>query len=221
MPERFSEFDFGVTGLAALFHEDWSHFGAPEDVVAAYLSPGDEPCAGELLRKEAAALESDLTALGDSGLDDRQIRMLWTAATGGNFRFRDTESGRDLLLLLNMGCRGWQQLHGVASVDTNPGWNTESLVHDLGQAVAGAELDLPDYYPLDRQEMDSMELRKCLLICSRTASVELAFRLLLRIQLANFMPIHQKSWAAYQRISRSLSLGEYVLSGLDFLVEGQ
>lgn len=31
--KRSTDFDFGVTGLAGLFHQDWTNFGEVEEVV--------------------------------------------------------------------------------------------------------------------------------------------------------------------------------------------
>ena len=205
--ERFTSFDFGLTGLAALFHQDWGHLETPENVVSAYLSPGEGSDVGWALRKQAAALGADVAALLDSSLSDQQIESLWEAATGGNYRFAASESGRGLLRRIGASCDEWQQLHGDAPADADPRWRTSDVVVDVREAVRGASLPSHEEW---RQSLDA---------CARFASADVAFRLLLRICLANFLAVDPMSWARYQELASVFSYGEDLLPHLAFLVD--
>jgi hypothetical protein len=217
--ERFTSFDFGLTGLAALFHQDWAHLGSVEEVAFAHLSVGQELVASRPLQQEAAALEHDVAVLIDSPLGDSQIELLWTMATGGNYRFNASESGRHFLWRVGAACRQWQQSYGGLPVDVDPLWSTSSVTSRVCDAIAAASFSFPDRGRSEAQQSDVKRLRQSLDSCARSASPELAFRLLLRIYLSNFLPVDRSSWARYQRLAADFSFGEYLLSGLDFLVD--
>ncbi|WP_157878389.1 hypothetical protein [Streptomyces chattanoogensis] len=216
MMQRFTSFDFGLTGLAALFHQDWNHIGEVEQVVLTYLSVGEESCADDALKKEAAELERDVSLLISSPLSDYQLRLLWVMATGGNYPFSNGETGRGFLERIHAASRQWQQGYGVVEADAAQGWNSVHVASDVRKAIDGTPLNLPDecrmYF-----DSDVHVLRNALDNCARSASAELAFRLLLRIHLANFIPVEGVYWATYARIAREFALGEDLLSSLEFL----
>jgi hypothetical protein len=216
---RFTSFDFGLTSLAAMFHEDWGHLGGVEQVVLARLSPEDESSASESLRKEAAALRQDVIALIDSALSDSQIEVLWCLATGGNYRFLAQESGREFLSRVSDAVRQWEQVYGSAPADSDPDWYTSVVVDRVFEAIAGASYDFSggEYCGADRS--DDEAVRRALDCCARSASPELAFRLLLRIYLANFLPVDPASWVRYGKLAADFSYGEFLLPSLEFLVD--
>ncbi|WP_405410261.1 hypothetical protein [Streptomyces decoyicus] len=215
--QRFTTFDFGLTGLAALFHQDWIHLGEVEQVVLAYLSVGEEPCADEDQKKEAAELEKDVAALTGSSLSDDQVELLWTMATGGNYPFRHSETGRTFLERIKTACRQWVRTYGTIDADSNPKWISTQAMSEVRRVIGDTPLNLPDecrtYF-----DSDAQALRNALDGCAHSASADLAFRLLLRIHVANFIPVDETSWGSYAGIARRLSLGEDLLSSVEFLV---
>ncbi|MFD0168190.1 hypothetical protein ACFVJH_29220 [Streptomyces decoyicus] len=216
--QRFTTFDFGLTGLAALFHQDWIHLGGVEQVVLAYLSVGEEPYADDDQKKEAAELERDAAALTSSPLSDDQVELLWVMATGGNYPFRHSETGRMFLERIRKACRQWVQTYGTIDADANPEWVSAQAASEVREAIDNTPLNLPDecrtYFDSDVQA-----LRDALDRCAHSASADLAFRLLLRIHVANFIPVNGTSWESYTGIARRLSLGEDLLSSVEFLVD--
>ncbi|MEU2871026.1 hypothetical protein ABZ769_17735 [Streptomyces olivoreticuli] len=111
------------------------------------LPLGQEAGADEALQKEASALQQDVVALIDSPLSDDQIELLWTrkAATGGNYRFRESETGRDLLQRINNSCCRWQQAHGSSPVDSDPRWCVSSVMSKMYESINGAFFDFPEH----------------------------------------------------------------------------
>ncbi|WP_327309882.1 hypothetical protein OG730_42740 (plasmid) [Streptomyces sp. NBC_01298] len=194
--ERFTPFDFGLPRLAGDFHQDWGYVGEAGDV--ALESFGDS--AG------AAALEYDVSLLIVSALSDSQIELLWGAATAENYRFEPNESGRDLLRRFQMVARDWQRAHGsIRPEGADPEWGSPELRERVLRAVGAAPL--------------SMGLREVLDVCARTVSVELAFRLLLRLYAAGSHPVAPAVWTEYQEINTAFALGEYVVGAIEYLVE--
>lgn len=215
--ERFSSFDFGLSGLAALFHEDWIHVGAVEDVVHSYLSVGDASVADAAQQKEAAALERDVAELYDSSLSDGRIEMLFSMSTAWNYRFQGDETGRILLDRIIKACRQWKDMYGSAPVETDPAWSSQGVANEVCDIIATTSLQLPG--EVRRYAgAEATELRDTLDACARSASADLAFRLLLRIHVANFVPVEHSDWARYEGIASRLALGEELLSSLEFLL---
>ncbi|MFD3334601.1 hypothetical protein ACFWV1_18370 [Streptomyces sp. NPDC058700] len=215
--ERFTSFDFGLSALTALFHQDWIHLGGVEEVVLAHLSVGEASIADEAQQKEAAALERDVAVLAGSTLRDGQIEVLFSTATAGNYSFQGGETGRSLLERIHSTCRQWQQEYGAIPAESSPKWSSSDSMAAVRSIIGDTPMCFPDEYlrccgsPVD-------ELRSALDACAQSASAELAFRLLLRIHLANFIPVAESSWARYRMTAAELSLGEELLSSLDFLV---
>ncbi|MCM2419871.1 hypothetical protein [Streptomyces sp. RKAG293] len=214
--ERFTSFDFGLSGLAGLFHQDWTHLGNVEEVVLSYLSVGEESFADEAQQKESTGLASDVVVLADSILAGGQIEMLFSMASGGNYPFRNGETGRVLLERIQGAFRYWQQMYGGAPVEADPKWSSPGILTEVRSVINHTPLNLPEecrvYF-----DSDAQKLRDVLDSCARHASPELAFRILLRIHLSNFIPVEQSSWSRYKIIAAELSLGEELVSAVEFL----
>lgn len=214
--ERFTTFDFGLSGLTALFHEDWIHVGGVEEVVYSYLSVGEAPVADEAQLKAAAALECDVAELDASSLSDGAIEMLFSTSTSWNYRFQGEETGRILLGRIGRACRRWQATYGRVSAEADAGWSSQVVVDVVCDVISKTPLQLPGEF---RRYFGSevSELRDALDACVRSASAGLAFRLLLRIHAANFIPVAHSSWLKYEEIADRLVLGEELMSSLEFL----
>ncbi|MFJ8601563.1 hypothetical protein ACIREM_23190 [Streptomyces shenzhenensis] len=214
--ERFTSSDFGLSGLAALFHEDWIHVGGVEEVVYSYLSVGEAPVADEAQQKEAAALERDVAELAGSSLSDGRIEMLFSMSTSWNYRFQGDETGRILLGRIGRACRRWQAIYGCVPVEADAAWSSQVVVNEVCDVIAKTPLQLPGEF---RRYFGSevSELRDALDDCVRSASADLAFRFLLRIHVANFIPVDHSAWVRYEGIACRLALGEDLLSSLEFL----
>ncbi|MFD8965405.1 hypothetical protein ACFV0C_10430 [Streptomyces sp. NPDC059568] len=215
--ERFTSFDFGLSGLAALFHEDWIHVGRVEEVVYSYLSVGEASVADEAQQKEAAALERDVVDLAGSSLNDGRIEMLFSMSTSWNYRFQGDEKGRVLLGRISRACRRWQAMYGCVPVEADAAWSSQAVVNEVCDVVGETSLQIPEEF---RRYFGSevTELRDALDACARSASADLAFRLLLRIHVANFIPVEHSAWVRYEGIASQLALGEDLLSSLEFLL---
>ncbi|MEV7616162.1 hypothetical protein [Streptomyces sp. NPDC089799] len=213
---RFTSFDFGLSGLSALFHEDWIHVGGVEEVVHSYLSIGEALVADEAQQKEAAALEHDVAKLADSSLSEVDIEMLFSMSTSGNYRFQGDETGRVLLGRIGEACRRWQAMYGCVPVEVDAAWSSRVVANEVCDVIAETPLQLPGEF---RRYFgsDVSELRDALDACVRSAATDLAFRLLLRIHVANFIPVDRSAWMRYEGIAYRLALGEDLLSSLEFL----
>ncbi|MEK2479133.1 hypothetical protein [Streptomyces noursei] len=215
--KRFTSFDFGLSGLTSLFHEDWSHVGEVEEVVSSYLSVGEGPVADEAQKKEAAALERDVAALACSSLSDGDIEMLFETSTSWNYRFRTSETGRALLGRIDSACRRWQKTYGRVSAEADPMWSSPSVVNEVCDLIKSTPLQ-PSGEFLRYFGSGISELRDALDRCARRVSADLAFRLLLRVHLANFISVERDYWARYEGVSSRLALGEDLLSSVEFLI---
>ncbi|MEU0786830.1 hypothetical protein ABZ341_35350 [Streptomyces sp. NPDC006173] len=214
--ERFTSFDFGLSGLAALFHEDWILTGGVEEVVDSYLSVGEAPVADEAQQKETAALERDVAELAGSSLSEGRIEMLFSMSTAWNYPFQGDETGRVLLGRIGRACRRWKAIYGWVPLEADAAWSSQAIVNEVCDVIAKTPLQLPEEFRrYFRSEVS--ELRDALDACVRSASAELAFRLLLRIHVANFIPVDRSAWARYRGIACRLALGEDLLSSLEFL----
>ncbi|MFF4225405.1 hypothetical protein ACFYZH_21430 [Streptomyces abikoensis] len=214
--ERFSSFDFGLSGLLSLFHEDWSQVGGVEEVVFSYLSVGEAVVADEAQRKEAAALGRDVAELADSCLSDGSIEMLFSMSTSGNYRFEDDETGRTLLSRIGKTCRSWQETYGCVPAEADAAWSSQEVLNEVCDVISSTPLRLPGEF-CSHFGSGVAELRDALDACARSASADLAFRLLLRIHLANFIPVEYAAWVRYENIASKLAFGEFLLSSLEFL----
>ncbi|MFI6697849.1 hypothetical protein ACIBJC_02535 [Streptomyces sp. NPDC050509] len=214
--ERFTSFDFGLSALTALFHEDWVRLGGVEGVVHSYLSVGEDIAADEAQRKEAAELKRDVTKLADSSLSDRRIETLVSMSTSWNYRFRDEGTGRTFLGRVSRVCQRWQDTYGYVSAEDDQAWFSLDAVNEVRNAIANTPLRIPD--ELRRYfESNVMEMRDALDVCAQSASPDLAFRILLRTHVSNFIPVSRDSRVEYEKIASRLALGEDLISSLDFL----
>ena len=224
---RFTDFDFGLTGLAGQFHQDWTYAGSVDDIALLQLTVEEPNADAEFdAKREAAAIVDDVARLTGSALTDEQIALLWTAATEGNYRFNAGETGRDLLRRIGSTCSQWQRVHGEVKPEYEPGWHSPGATARVREAINGASLSFPEHsrfdwiFGSDDSEGIIAALREALDLSARSASPELAFRLLLRVHLGLLLPVDRASWERYQRLADEFSYGEFLRSSLEFLVDG-
>ncbi len=215
--DRFTSFDFGLSYLTELFHQDWDHVGGVEEVVYSYLSTGEEPVADRSSQKNAAALACDVAALIDSSMEDGEIELLLSASTSWNHRFRGDDAGRVLLRRIDGACRRWRDVYGHVPVDFDPEWSSRVVVDEVCNVIRGTPLRLPGQV---RRYFDSdvSKVRDVLDACAKSASADLAFRLLLKMHVANSVPVDGSAWIKYEEVASLLDFGEELMSSVEYLV---
>ncbi|MFB9431232.1 hypothetical protein [Streptoalloteichus tenebrarius] len=164
--------------------------GGVEEVVHSCLSVGESAVADEAQQRGADALERDVTELAASPLSDRRIEQLFSMAASWNYCFRGDETARAFVERINITCRQWKEIYGRVPAEADAAWASQDVV---------------------------AELRDMLATCARSASADLACRLLLRIRIANFVPVEFFARVRCERVASRLALGEEPLSSLEFL----
>jgi hypothetical protein len=208
---RTDEFDFGVTWLMSLFHEDWSHNG-PTAVAAAEYHLWDEldPDAVLTVRHDARLLRR---------LPSATIEALWQAGTATGPAFfsggcTGVTSGAQWMETLIALCDAWLARNAGDSVhpSTAPGASDgEELADAVLAAIAEARF-VPD------------AVRRDLAECTRRCTPDLAFRLLLRAMAqagtgrdAALSPEH---YERLEQLGSALHYGEFVVPEVRHLVTG-
>jgi hypothetical protein len=224
--ERFTDFDFGLTHVAEGFHQDWTHAGSVEGVARLYLPrPEDEGEAPFLWsgQLEAAALADDVAQVLGSPLSDDQVSLLWVAATDG-FALTSAGLGRDILRRIGAVCHEWQREFGVVPPEDSPDWHAPEIAARVREAISGATLKFGsrDEWKFATSDLDAVnrDVRQALELLARSVTPDLALRLLLRVHLGSGLTVDKASWTRYERLAADFSYGEFLLSSLDYLVEG-
>lgn len=200
-----SNFDFGITGFASGFHQDWRHAGSAAEVLANLLGPHTNPHEVEALRTDALSMRSGLT----SG----EIETLWVEATGKNFWFGpdgDWPSGPGWLSAIIEICDLWFQTHDWP--DPQPG-----LGRDLADSVI-TEITAMTALLLERKDTGHVVI-KALLRCVRECSPDLAFRWSLRIARKHHWPLERGQYERLVALGKQFGYGEFIVSDLEDLVE--
>src|SRR5690348_14215786 len=105
MDQPFSDLDYGLSSLAALFHQDWMLDGDHTATLDIVLWPEQSPSA-------VLALRDDATVVGNLANDE--IEHLWVVATDEYFVFNaGTGSGAEWIESVIDRCDGWLRAHGL------------------------------------------------------------------------------------------------------------
>ncbi|WP_319461981.1 hypothetical protein [Micromonospora sp. RTP1Z1] len=199
-------FDFGLTGFARRFHQDWRYDGSPWKQLDRMLGPEHEPVGVEELRRDAAQ--------SLAGLTNGEIEALWVAGTDGNFPFGPDgawSTGSDWMRTIVQRCDQWYRETGRTPLSRPaPGAG-------LADAVT-REVTLLSASVLERLDPDG-RVTAALLRCVRACSPDLAFRWSLRIARRSHLALEASQYARLVRLGEQFKYGEYIVSDLDDLVE--
>jgi len=207
MNTRFTEDDFGVTHLAALFHQDWRAEGTDWGLVESYI--------GEMPIPYVRALAEDALLLTDRGTPD-VVATLWESATGSNHRL-DRHAvaawfGR-IASVSESRLMGSDQSEMRSSSEYMYGELRDKVVLEI--ARIGRRLD-------DAVEKNSWAkisgVAASLKSCAADISPELAIRFLLRALMEYSCNIRTAEYAMLVDFGRDFSYGEFVVSRVKYLV---
>ncbi|WP_329386340.1 hypothetical protein [Streptomyces sp. NBC_01716] len=198
---RFTDFDFGITWLAAMFHRDWPNEGGEIDVLRAFLWDGQDPAAVQALRHDALRTLEGLTA--------GQIETLWLASIQGKFDFTgNLPSGREWIRVILEECKQWLQDRSdpkLGEVDSDSGF---ALGSEIKETLADfSHSSLPPH------------TAEALCDCAHNCSPDLALRFLLRIISSKGMSISNAQYATLLRLGDDLDYGEFLVSEVEDLVD--
>lgn len=196
---RFTPFDFGVSEVMGLFHQDWTHDGdtAP-DVVARYLDINPE-------HRLALAVRRDARILGR--LPSPTLEVLWEAAA-------------ECLPPIDRlgGGAGWTR----RVVDLCDARLARTTMRELRGADAEDGTACLDAVVAEIEQVPFLtaEVRSALTDCARHCTPDLALRILLRA-MTN-VPRASLPAAQYTRLEAlgsAMRYGEYVIDKVSFLGE--
>ncbi|QIY96245.1 hypothetical protein HEP87_22265 [Streptomyces sp. S1D4-11] len=208
--QRIDEFDFGVTWLMSMFHQDWSHHGpTAAEAVQYHLWEGLDQESVLALRRDARLLQS---------VHSETVEALWQAgtATGPDFFSggrTGVTSGAQWVEQLIALCDAWLS----AKQQARP--LTGSIDAQDGADVAEAVLD-----EIGRARFVPDDIRLALAECARRCTPDLAFRLLLRAMIEAGAQSHAslttQQYARLETLGSALHYGEFVVSEVKHLVAG-
>lgn len=197
---RFTHFDFGVSWVMSLFHQDWTHDGdtAAEVVARALAESADE---------EVLAVRRDALVLG--GLPSATLETLWCAGAqympsfelaGGSA----AEWTRSLVGLCDARLSASAGVRPLTGADTEDGPAClDAIVTEIGAARFLAP-----------------EVRAALTDCARRCTPDLALRLLLRaIECAPDASLSREQYSRLEAIGSALRYGDHVVDSVKYRVE--
>ncbi|MFD0782968.1 hypothetical protein ACFQZ8_03360 [Micromonospora azadirachtae] len=199
-----SSFDFGLTGFAERFHQDWRHDGSAVDVLAALLGPDTDPREVEALRSDALLMRRGLTG--------EEIETLWGAGTGGTFWFGPDgvwPSGPSWLEVIAERCDQWLRTYGEPEPEPEPG-------RELADTVAAEIRTMTAAVPerLDPGHAVADALLRCVQV-----SPDLAFRWCLRIARLRGWPLQRSQYERLVALGEQFEYGEFIVSDAEYLTE--
>ncbi|MEU2880537.1 hypothetical protein [Streptomyces sp. NPDC007070] len=198
---RFTPFDFGVTTVMSLFHQDWIHDGeTAADVVAEYLAQSQD--------EQALAVRRDARLL--DALPSSTLEVLWEAGSQYMPAFHLVGGGaewtRTVADLCDARLSAHTEVHALTGADAEEG------AACLDAVVA--EIEAVRLLPA--------EVRSALTECARRCSPDLAFRVLLKA--ISYAPaeitLSAARYARMEAIGSALRYGEFVVDSVAYLVEG-
>ncbi|MER5478863.1 hypothetical protein ABT026_18125 [Streptomyces sp. NPDC002734] len=196
---RYTPFDFGVSTVMGLFHQDWTHDGdtAP-DVVARYLDINPEHRLALAVRRDARILRR---------LPSPTLEVLWEAAAERLPPIDRLGGGSE-----------WTR----TVVDLCDARLAKATVRELRGADAEDGSACLDAVVTEIEQITFLttEVRSALTDCARHCTPDLALRILLRA-MTN-VPQASLPAAQYTRleaIGSAMRYGEYVVDNISFLVE--
>ncbi|MFJ5971699.1 hypothetical protein [Streptomyces sp. NPDC093060] len=197
---RFTDFDFGVSWVMSLFHQDWTYDGdTAGDVVAKYLAASAD--------EEALAVRRDARILGN--LASPTLEVLWYAGTQymANLQYLGgaAEWARTVVGLCDT------RLSASADVRPLTGADTEDGMACLDAVVA----------EIEGAQFLEAEVRAALIDCARRCTPDVAFRVLLRaVRCAPDYPsLSSEQYTRLEAIGSALQYGEFVVDSVKYLVE--
>lgn len=210
-----ADFDFGITGLAQQFHQDWPGEGTPMEIANAYL---DVQSISHL-----AALADDLSFMIDWNRRGDYAGSLWFASTMGHYRpqlagMSCEDLLRHVLGECNERLRRVEAPLVIASQSRYEEYGNDVRreiwhLHDgLADCLARSDLATPrDGVPTAMEALYQY--------ADSAARPELAFRFLLRLLVASSCTIKLAEYAHLQQVGVSLNYGEFLVPTVEFLVE--
>lgn len=198
MPD-FTDFDFGITGLAATyFHADWTHDGTRFDVLNKAIGDGMDSRSVKALRRDARLMRD--------GLSSDSVGTLWDVGAAW-FGIEDgpgvAHQWMDEILDF---CDAWLSRNaGTQSADYFPedGQQSADAVLHLIASVAG----LP------------AQMATALSDCVRCCTPDLALRWLIRaLQNASDRILTEDQYTELSRLAEKFGYGEFVMPSMSGLV---
>ncbi|WP_223874559.1 hypothetical protein [Salinispora fenicalii] len=205
---RPSAFDFGLTSLASQFHQDWRCAGAAECLIDQSLFPGQDPWEVEALRRDASTMLAGLTA--------SEIETLWAAGIDGGFKFGpdgDAPSGPEWLDIINERCHQWQERHGERPQPEADWESGVALADVVAKEITSLVASVPPKWN------PGGVVTAALLRCHATCTPDLALRWAMSITRWHSRSLEASQYARLVRLGEALGYGEFVVAGLDGLVE--
>lgn len=199
-----SSFDFGLTGFAERFHQDWRHDGSAEDLLATLLGPETDPRVVWALRCDAMSMRSGLTG--------EEIETLWVAGTGGTFWFGPDgvwQSGPGWLDTIVDRCDRWLRIHGAPEPEPEAG---PQLADRVAAEITSMTASVPER--LDPGHVVADALLRCVRV-----SPDLAFRWSLRIARERGWPLERSQYERLVALGEQFQYGEFIVSDAKHLTE--
>ncbi|KAB1989096.1 hypothetical protein [Streptomyces triticiradicis] len=199
---RFTEFDFGVSTVMGLFHQDWIYDGdTAADVVAKQLSAlvDDE---------EVLAIRRDARTLGN--LPSPTLEVLWEAGSQYFPAFDRVGGGAEWTRTVVALCDA--RLSESSDVPPLAGADVEDGVECLDAIVA--EIEGAQFLPA--------KVRVALTDCATHCTPEVAFRVLLgAINCAPDASLSSEQYTRLEAIGADLQYGEFAVDSVRYLIEQQ
>ncbi|MEU8468415.1 hypothetical protein AB0F30_10865 [Streptomyces sp. NPDC029006] len=196
---RFTLFDFGVSRVMGLFHQDWTHDGdTAADVVAGHLA--------ESVDEQALAVRRDASVLGN--LPSPALEVLWYAGAQYMPGLQPLGGGAGWTRTVVQLC----DARLAASTDVRPltGADTEDGTACLDAVLA----------EIEAAQFLAAEVRAALADCAHRCTPDVAFRLLLRtIRCAPDASLSCEQYTRLEAIGSALRYGEFVVDFVKYLVE--
>ncbi|MER7836695.1 contact-dependent growth inhibition system immunity protein [Streptomyces sp. NPDC096040] len=196
---RFSDFDFGVSWVMALFHQDWMYKGpTAADLVAKHLAAEAD---GEVL-----AVRRDARTLLDN-LPSETLEVLWRAGAEyipGFVGTTGSEWTRTVVGLCDAQLSARPDVRPLMGADTEDG-----LAH---RDAVVAEIERVEFLPA--------EVREALVDCACHCTPDLALRILVRaVWNTPRQSLSADQYARLEAIGAALHYGEYVVDAVKFMVD--
>jgi hypothetical protein len=212
---QVAEFDFGVTALAQLFHQDWPSGGTPSEVADAYIR--------QLPYAHLAVLADDLSFMAGFGEKDVYAGVLWFASTVGYYRpelagMPYEDFFRHVLHRCNERLRQVQESSAAASMSRHQG-RSGAVRSEIRHLHYGLEKCLKRSRLWIAEEGSPSVIDALYRYAGEEARPELAFRFLLRLIVASSCTISSIEYAHLREVGASLGYGEFLVSAVEFLVE--
>jgi hypothetical protein len=199
---RFTPFDFGVSWVMSLFHQDWTHEGnTAADVVAKYLATS--------AHEEAQAVRRDARIL--CNLPSSTLEVLWYAGTQYMANLQYLGGGAEWTRTVVRLCDA--RLSAGTDVRPLAGADVEDGVGCLDAVVA----------EIEATQFLEAEVRAALTDCANRCTPEVAFRVLLRVMrcASDYPTLSPEQYTRLEAIGADLRYGEFVVDSVRYLIEQQ